>query len=351
MRCQQFDKTRTGLRQIIHPSALGGRANLQILSQAIWLVADQLRDPDQSPKGLEGHQVDLIRVYPMAVRHQQMQIITDAKHLEVTEQAGLLGFTQTGAGDRLEQRWWRGMPNLATGIGLDVGQRLATSMRVGLLHQRVVLTLLCRRNDLEQPTQTLRTAPRPPLRLFSGHVGLKLPVLHHALNGLARFVLEQGRLHTVLRKQVDHVVLGRDTSVVVRLIRIGDDLRRALFIRTVAYLRHGHRHHADMIATTLSTHGEMKISPQVKVRFTHGWQTALEAHNRHWVLHHRRSQRFNRHQGNRLVACRLQFFTIRDEAALHCINPTHHPFHRVGNEGQQLSPVPDLVTAQLQRFL
>ena len=92
------------------------------------------------------------------------------------------------------------MPHLATGIGLDVGQRLAPRPRVGLLHQRVILTLLGRGDDLEPPPQTLRTGPRPPLRLFSGHVGLELPVLHHALDGLARLVLEQGRLHAVLRK-------------------------------------------------------------------------------------------------------------------------------------------------------
>src|SRR5262245_4989048 len=51
------------------------------------------------------------------------------------------------------------------------------------------------------------------------------------------------------------------------------------------------------------------------------------------------------------MAGRLQPLTIRDEAALHSINTNHYPLYWIGNEGQQLGPVPDLVTAQLQRFL
>src|SRR5262245_46101935 len=107
------------------------------------------------------------------------------------------------------------MPHLATGIGLDVRQRLATSTRVGLLHKRVILTLLGRGNDFEPPAQTLHTGARPPLRLFSGDVGLELPVLYHTPNSLTCLVLEQGRLHTVLCKQVDDVVLGWDTPIVI----------------------------------------------------------------------------------------------------------------------------------------
>ena len=36
---------------------------------------------------------------------------------------------------------------------------------------------------------------------------------------------------------------------------------------------------------------------------------------------------------------------LRDEAALHRINTTYYPFYRIGNEGEQLSPVANLIAA------
>ena len=190
MRCQQLNKTRTGLRQVIYTGALGGRANLQVLDQAVQLVAEQLRDPDQAPKCLEGHQVDIVGVStPLIMRHQQMQIITNAKYLEATDQAGLLGFIQAGAGDRLEQCRWRGMPHLATSIGFDVRQRLTTGTRVACCTSGSTSPSSAE-GMLSNQAQALCAGPRPPLRLFSGHIRLKLSVLHHALDGLTCLVLE-----------------------------------------------------------------------------------------------------------------------------------------------------------------
>src|SRR2546426_9904831 len=101
-------------------------------------------------------------------------------------------------------------------------------------------------------------------------------MLHHELNELASLLLQPLGLHAVLRKQVNHIMFRRDSTVVIRLVGISNQFSRTLLLGLGPRLRHSHWHDADMIASTSAANGKVKVTAQIVVALAHRRQSALQ---------------------------------------------------------------------------
>ena len=274
---QQTYEALTRLGEVIHPFSPGGRADLEVLGKPVGFVANALYDPHLAPEGPEGKEVNIIRVRAPAMVHEEVEVVTHGKDLEVPDEAFFLSLHETCLRHRDKEGGWRRVPHLAAPVRFDIRECLASRALVGPSDQRIAFSLVHGGNGLEQAPQALGAATGPTLRLFRRESGLKISVLFHDDDELTGLLLEPLRLHRVLPVQVNDVVLRRNAAVAVRLIGVGDESRRSRLVAPHARLSHGHRHDPYVVPSSRTAHGVSEVRPEVQVRLAHGGHAALKA--------------------------------------------------------------------------